>query len=131
MIPDALMKTPFMANGRTAEGADCYGWARLVLRECFHVTAPEYPIEYAPDDNLSCARAIKSQLAEWPMVKPRSEQPGDVILLTRMGRPSHVGVVLEDGRFAHLEQSAGAPCVESYKDGRWAGRVAAFLRWED
>ena len=126
-IPARLMKVPFASEGRSAEGADCYGWVRLVLKEVFAVEAPPYPtseIVYNAMNAQSCSLAMRQRLDEWRAIQAGSEQPGDLVLLIRQGRPCHCGVVLGAGQMAHLEApptpaTASFPCVESYREGRW------------
>ena len=43
---------PFISNGRTLEGCDCYGLVRLVLRNEYGITLPELSNDYSNALNI-------------------------------------------------------------------------------
>ncbi len=64
---------------------------------------------------------------EWTKIEPGKEHRGDVVLFRMAGAESHLGVVIEQGRFLHA-RAATDSCVESYRSPLWARRVAGFWR---
>ena len=134
---------PFKSLGRDRSGCDCWGLARLVLRERFGIDVPSYAEKYATAyDREQCnALAREKHLLGWlPAVPPRD---GDVIEL-RVKNFSHVGIVIEARakKFLHIQEviktrcgvhyvdlDASLSCVEQWNWPKWGHRVMGFWRY--
>lgn len=116
---------PYRDGGSDRSGCDCWGLVRMVLAERFGQDVP------APDtlgmDRAAMANAmLAAREAAWePVADPSS---GDVVLLRVEGQPSHVGIVTLPGWMLHALEGQSA-VVESYRAGRWAGRVQGVYRY--
>jgi cell wall-associated NlpC family hydrolase len=129
----AYMGIPFLEGGRTRQGADCYGLARLVLAERFGIVLPIDPagarlrgMDRAAKDGL--AGRIVAARGAWCDVPRGAVKPGHGILLRVEGRPFHVGLVVNDRAFLHTEPHAGAQ-IEGWDTPRWADRVLGFYEY--
>lgn len=112
---------PFLDKGRTREGIDCYGLARLVFWECLGVVLPEFA-EISAFDARLVARTIieQSELPEWVHVMPGAESEFDLAVMRGpifsddgrvFGAPRHVGIITGDRRLLHIERGIDAVCV--------------------
>ena len=52
---------PFVSNGRTMEGCDCYGLVRLVLHNEYGIYLPELSDNYTDALNILDAQQIQNQ----------------------------------------------------------------------
>ncbi len=121
-------RIPFVPNGRTRDGLDCWGLACLGSLECFGRRLPEYLGEYSDVREFDrIDAAFRRHLPEWREVTKGEEVPGDLVLLRMRGRPIHVGFVVKRGLMVHTEKNVDV-CVESYGSVGWKNRVLGFYR---
>jgi lipoprotein Spr len=119
---------PFLDRGRTREGADCWGLARLILDEVFHIALPSYEMRYTTSiDHVAIARLFFEETTSprWHRVLLSGARCPDVLSLTVMGA-SHVGVVVAPERFLHTLPGRQS-CIERLKP-MWTHRVDAVYR---
>lgn len=64
--------------------------------------------------------------ADWARVD--QPQPLDVVVFTRAGRPSHVGVCIGNGQFLHVEEG-GTSRIDRLSSPLWARRIEGFYRY--
>jgi cell wall-associated NlpC family hydrolase len=122
-----LVGAPFVDGGRDRLGLDCWGFVRLVYLE-LGLELPLYGDVYdRTTERETIARHVEATAREWVEVPAGAERPGDVVLLRLLGRPMHVGMVIEPGLMAHADPVAGV-VVERYRGCLWAKRVQAFYR---
>jgi len=101
---------PYQSHGRSFDGCDCYGLARLVLKEEFGKTLPDI-WNYTSAGHLpSVTRAFKENA---PILADRvkTPKPGDVILYRFFGYTSHMGVYVGDGKVLHITANTHSVCV--------------------
>jgi probable lipoprotein NlpC len=91
----------FKAHGRDMTGLDCFGLARLVLKNEFNRDLPEWI-----DDNEADFSRFK---------KTDDPKPGCIALFSFTGVPAHVGVYIGEGRVLHVApgESAVAEKIDS------------------
>lgn len=129
---------PFKERGRGRDGADCWYFVHLVLKEQFGLHVPTYDgvgwVEGG--DREALARFMAERRSEWRPIAEGAERPGDVILLRVFGQPIHVGVVAAPPLMLHCEQGTDS-CLAFYErrpwrfrlaDGRWVTRIEGFFR---
>lgn len=138
-------------GGRTRDGLDCWGLARLVAMERFGAALPAYDetawrsCEKRDDQvaaNADLAAFMRGERAKgWATVWEAAGSPegeplgggrvraGDVVLIRNLGAAIHLGVVVAPGHVLHIEEGTDATCVP-YDDGRTERRVIGFYRWE-
>ena len=118
---------PFVANGRTREGCDCWGLVRLVYDDAFGICLPKIDTVDAMDD-AACVVAMPAEAARaWVEVGETDLRPGDVVLLSRFGRPRHVGVLIDPPSYLHTEVGRGVS-VRSLRDPTCRYRPAGYYR---
>lgn len=130
MIPawaEAYVGIPYRFGGSSRDGADCWGLARLALRERFGVDLPEVPHAEGGPAHLGAVAA-----AALPMIATaRVEAPlaGDLVLLRVFGHPCHVGLVVdEEGGYMLHTLGQHDSALERYTSARWAPRLEGFYR---
>lgn len=120
---------PFDDHGRTREGADCWGLARLVLMEQYGLELPDYGEAYEDAKNIRAVRrAIRAGLAEeWKQVE--APQVGDLVIINLAALPWHCGLYVGDGRVLHVHAGAGA-AIQELDKAPLKGKVEGFYRHE-
>jgi len=109
---------PFVSNGRTADGCDCYGLVRLVLCNEYGVTLPELSNDY--DNALNIAQTAKLFAEHLPViasVKIKEPKESALIVITEQGKPSHVGIVAGNGYILHTGAKTGSVCQRTSHPG--------------
>ena len=123
---------PYQLHGVTREGIDCWGLPCLWYREQYGIDLPSFGDRYGRELNETerahIAGVIRGESKEWRAVPEGEEQRGDLVLLRIIGQESHIGIVIEPGRFLHARKGVDS-CVERYDSPTWARRVVAFYRW--
>jgi len=117
---------PFVSNGRTMEGCDCYGLVRFVLGNEYGVKLPELSDDYG--NALNIAETAKL-FAEKRPVLAAEKLPGPrekaVVVITEHGRPCHLGIVAGGGYILHTGVKTGSVCQrETHPDLR--GRIEGY-----
>lgn len=115
----SFAKIPYKDKGRDANGADCYGWVRLVYEALQpHITLPAHDV-VDPHDGVSVSRAIdaakSSQL--WIPASPESLQALDLVVMRSFYRDKdtskirtidgHIGLMVDGSRLLHMEEDVG------------------------
>lgn len=97
----------------------------------FGIVLPTYADQATSDNGAQLAALIADELGAWREVPRGAERYGDGLLLRIAGEPSHIGVVIGQGRMLHVLMAGHDSCVESYRDPKWARRVEGFYRHRD
>jgi len=123
---------PYQLHGTTREGLDCWGLPCLWYREQYGVDLPTFGDRYGRElgaaERAHIAGVIRGESAQWRQVRSGDEQRGDLVLFRVLTEESHIGIVIEPGRFLHARQGVDS-CVERYDSPTWARRVVSFYRW--
>jgi len=119
---------PFVSNGRTADGCDCYGLARLVMCNEFGIDLPELSNDYSDALNVAeTARLFNEHLPALAGEKLEAPEEGAVAIITGRGAAVHIGVVAGGGYILHTGIKTGAVCQRETHPGL-RGRVAGYCR---
>lgn len=87
------LKTPYRYGGESAKGLDCSGFCNKIYQSVFGKT-----LEGGSRDIWTTVKPIHKKLIE----------EGDLLFFKiRKGQISHVGIYLQDGKFAHATTQAG------------------------
>ncbi len=125
---DGFIGLPYADLGRSPDGVDCWGLARLVYAS-LDIELPSYADGYAStEERAEIAGLIDGAKPQWTKV----DEPEAFDLVTfRRGRlESHVGIVVEPGCMLHV--TSGAPSrIERYLDDQWRARLTGFWRHVD
>jgi cell wall-associated NlpC family hydrolase len=119
---------PFVSNGRTAEGCDCYGLVRLVLLNEYGIRLPELSDDYGDALNVSeTARLFAEKRPVLAAEKLPGPREGAVAVITEGGRPCHAGVVAGGGFILHTGVKTGSVCQRESHPGL-RGRIEGYYR---
>jgi len=119
---------PFVSNGRTKEGCDCYGLVRLVLRDEYGTELPELSADYSSALSIAeTARLFTEQLPVLTAEKIAEPEEQAVVIITECGRPCHLGIAAGNGYILHTGIKTGAVCQRSTHPGL-RGRIEGYYR---
>jgi len=119
---------PFVSNGRTLAGCDCYGLVRMVLRNEYGICLPELSDNYGDALNVKeTARLFAEKrpvLAAEKIAAPREKA---VVVITEHGVPAHIGIAAGGGYILHTGAKTGAVCQRETHPGL-RGRIEGYYR---
>jgi cell wall-associated NlpC family hydrolase len=119
---------PFLSNGRTMEGCDCYGLVRLVMLNEYGVGLPALSGDYADALNLAeTARLFAENLPVLAGEKIAGPEEKAVAVIAEHGVAAHIGVVAGGGFILHTGIKTGSVCQrETHPALR--GRIEGYYR---
>lgn len=120
---------PFSDKGRDRQGVDCWGLVRLIYSEQLQIELPSLADNYRDTDDRETLSALveAEKGAKW--IAAEKPKPYDVVILTMMGLPTHVGVVVNSRQMLHCLKGANT-VLEDFTGLKWRHRVKGFVRWE-
>lgn len=101
MTLDDLLAVPYVANGRSQSGADCYGLVRMARVYLFG--KPWMAVHGAVEgsDKRALTQAVQQESANYRQVKP---YPGAIACAFRGSLCAHIAIVVDiDGKRMILE----------------------------
>lgn len=119
---------PFVEKGRDRGGVDCWGLVNLIYREKLGIELPSYAENYRDTNDRAALQALveAEKAAKWVAVeKPK---PYDAVVLTMLGMPTHVGIMVDDRHMLHCMRGTNT-VREDITGLRWRHRVKGFARW--
>ncbi len=124
-----FINIPFKDCGRTRDGADCWGLARIIYKEKLGIELPEL-LGYADtNERKTIAGLYEIEHQDWQEIPLGEEKEFDIIIFRTMGLPTHVGVAIGDGFMIHSERSIGT-CISNYrKELMWKKRIVGAYRY--
>jgi cell wall-associated NlpC family hydrolase len=133
------LKIPFLDRGAARDGADCWGFFRLILAEQCGIVLPDYSDVPAGDWRAKVKQitAGAGEAADWEPIAAGTEQPFDAVLMRGQFRhdgrarsaPVHIGAVVTPGALIHIEDGAGVTVVDYRRHMLVKNRVIAFYRY--
>lgn len=119
---------PFVSNGRTMEGCDCYGLVRLVLQNEYGIALPEFSDNYDDANNVRETVLLFSKhrpviLAE----KLPCPQEKALVIITEHGVAAHIGIVAGGGCILHTGYKTGCICQRETHPGI-RSRIEGYYR---
>jgi len=119
---------PFVSNGRSTDGCDCYGLIRLILRNEYGIELPELSNNYADALNVSeTARLFAENLPVLTAEKIDRPEEKAVVVITEHGVAAHVGIVAGSGYILHTGVKTGSVCQRETHPGL-RGRIEGYYR---
>jgi len=123
---DPFVGLPWRDRGRTRDGCDCWGLARIVYRELLDIDLPSYVDCYASTaDREALDGLISGERGPWIEVTDEAARLYDLVLLRE--RPWHIGIVAGAGLMLHMPLRQ-ASCIEPYRTGRHRLRISGHYR---
>ena len=119
---------PFVSNGRTMAGCDCYGLVRLVLLNEYDIKLPELSYDYSDALNIrETVKLFEENLPVLAATKIKEPEEKAIVIITESGRPCHIGIVAGDGFVLHTGVKTGAVCQRVTHPGL-RGRIEGYYR---
>jgi cell wall-associated NlpC family hydrolase len=121
---------PFVDLGRTAQGFDCWGAARLVYKQELNISLPSYVDGYAcADERNEIAGLISDAQSTGPWRKRTgSAHPFDLLVFRRGKYQSHIGVAVDARLMLHVVAEDQAK-VERFNQPRWQSRLIGAFQY--
>lgn len=118
---------PFISKGRTHEGCDCYGLARLVWTEQYgFVRLPLLDGNYTNALNAGTTRPLFDFYMPLILGKRKDEpDTADAVVILVRGQPTHLAVYAGDGYILHTTVHTGS-VLQRLSDRDLAGRIEGF-----
>lgn len=119
---------PFVSNGRTREGCDCYGLVRMVLFNEYEKRLPALTNDYSDALNVAeTARLFEKKRPVLAAEKIPVPEERAVAFITEHGVTAHIGIVAGGGYILHTGIKTGSVCQrESHPSLR--GRIEGYYR---
>lgn len=127
------IRIPFVDRGRTREGADCWGLARLVYQDMLDIELPILDHYNNVLEREVLDGIVRAERTRWVDVPKGEEKPFDIIILNMKQLPVHIGVVVRLGVMLHCLRGAGTT-VEDYrgvKGRKWENQIEGFCRYAE
>lgn len=109
---DEWWGTPYRLGGTTKKGIDCSGYAQHLYRSVYGIEIP---------------RSTSEQVKKIKKVRQRKLKEGHLVFfdMDNKDKPTHVGIYLKNGRFAHASTSKGVRIdnlkQDYYRKRYWKG----------
>ena len=120
---DKYIGLPYLDNGRTESGLDCWGLARLFYSNEYGIELPSYSEEYTGGTDPYISQAVNLYKDNWEEIT--TPNVGDLCLFNIFGEPMHVGVYLGDNKFLHCRIGSDS-VIESLNNVKWKNRFVGF-----
>lgn len=122
------LKIPYKHQGRTFEGADCFGLLRLFYLHELGILLPDFTADYSESWFVD-HDYFKDLYAEYGFQKADTSLYGNLIFFRNTStRVGHLGIILTPDRFIHMT-TAGC-CIDSYLTGPWQRQIEGYYRYQ-
>jgi cell wall-associated NlpC family hydrolase len=119
---------PFLSNGRTRAGCDCYGLCRLVLETEYGIKLPELSSDYENALNIrETSRLFEKNVPVLAAERLEGPEEKAVAVITERGRPCHLGIYAGDGYILHTTVKTGSVCQRAGSPDL-RGRIEGYYR---
>lgn len=127
---DGYVGLPFLEGGRDRRGIDCWGLLRMVYAERLGIDLPSFSGAYTLADRQATADLMAGHMGQWREVPAGSEQPYDGVLMAARRNPSHIGIVIGNGRMLHVELGNRPTwsMIDEYNSSHLRRRLLGFYR---
>lgn len=125
---------PYLSNGRTIFGCDCWGLVYIVFKNELGIDLPIVSGEYIKGTEAGEVAPVferykKEMVAEKKFTEVNEFSPCDLILFRLSGAVSHIGIFACEEKFLHTDGRAGA-CFEKVNHRYWNRRIDGIYRHE-
>lgn len=124
---DKYIGLPYQENGRTWQGVDCWGLARLFYKHELNIQLPDYSDLYSGSWNEQIASLINHHKDSWQEIS--DPQVGDLCLFNIYGEPTHIGVYCGNNSFLHSREGKDS-VIETLSSVSWKKRFQGFFRYQ-
>ena len=123
---DKYIGLPYLENGRTEAGVDCWGLARLFYKDQFNIDLPSYTDEYDGGQDPAIISVVNAHIDNWKQLN--TPNIGDLCLFNIMGEPTHVGIYIGENKFLHSREGMDS-VIESLDNIKWKNRFQGFYKY--
>ena len=123
---DKYIGLQYLDNGRTKDGVDCWGLARLFYKDEFDIDLPSYSQDYIGGTDPHIKEAIALYKNNWE--QNTAPNLGDLCLFNILGEPMHVGIFIGDNKFLHCRRGSDS-VIESLNNIKWKNRFLGFYNY--
>jgi sulfur carrier protein ThiS len=123
---DKYIGLPYLENGRTETGVDCWGLARLFYKDQFDIDLPSYSSEYDGGQDPAIISVVNAHIDNWEQLT--TPNIGDLCLFNILGEPTHVGIYVGDNKFLHSREGMDS-VIESLDNIKWKNRFQGFYKY--
>jgi len=117
---------PYVENGRTEHGTDCWGLVRLFYRNELNIDLPSYIEDYLGANDPCLPEFVKHSKSNW--IETKSPKTGDVCVFNILGEPTHVGLYLDKSKFLHSRDGKDS-VIESLDSHKWNRRLEGIYTY--
>lgn len=124
----SLTQIPFVEGGRDDKGCDCWGLVVVFYKNIFNINLPFYGnVFYENEKNYDTTCDEIENIKNTDALFKQIEKPefGDIIMLRVMGRPLHIGVVLDNKKMIHTNTKSGV-VIEKFTGDKWKSRIMGY-----
>ena len=122
---------PFEEHGRSVEGCDCWGLARIIYRDILRIDLPTLLDYKNTHDGKSIASLYEEEHKGWQEIPIGQEKEFDILVFKILGLPTHIGVVINKGVMIHCEYGIGTHITEYNREFQWKKRLAGVYRYDN
>lgn len=137
-ILDEILTIPFLEGGRDESGCDCWGLCVILYKKLYNIDVDSYShIHYSqsvkqsnsPNSLSNASQGIQGIVGggDFPFIQVEEPRFGDFVLVNMLGRPVHMGFVIDENTMIHTTNSTGVS-IENYRSGKWNRRIQSFHR---
>jgi murein DD-endopeptidase len=124
---ERLVGIPYLQNGRSYEGADCWGIVFLYYRDILGRSVPSYVAEMDDREFRRGTGAVVEEERARGWVAISEPAAGDVVLMRNGAHHNHVGIYLDGRRTLHTD-GPGLSAIERLDALHLRSRVSGFYR---
>ena len=117
---------PYAQVGRTREGCDCWGLARLVYRNLLQVDLPSYAASVCASGAADVAALIGETAAAHPWLEVTEPLPFDLLLFRRGSYAQHLGICVDRHWMLHMDRTGSK--LARLADSYWVSRSLGAWR---
>ena len=118
---------PYQQNGRTWQGVDCWGLARLIYKHELNIELPSYEDLYVGSWDQQVSKLIEYHREGWQQVQV--PELYDLCVFNIYGEPAHVGVYVGNGSFIHSRDGSDV-AIEKINSPLWKKRLDGYFRYK-
>lgn len=124
---------PFVDNGQTKAGCDCWRLVCMVYRDHLNIELPEFPdvgIRRAKAELKESLQRVAEKMLEYKQRWKRVDkpQPYDVIILRTGELLYHCGLVVDRRNMLHIEEDIDS-AIEDFTGLLWKNKIEGFYRY--
>ena len=126
---DKFIGIPFVSQGRTFRGCDCYGLVKLYYKEVLNIEIPETVIT-AEQPRRTFANYLNEISKNWTLTVPSKNAV--VAMAVNAEHPTlitHFAVMIDDKRFIDTRENMSS-YLTSIDDEKIKNQIKGFYKWQ-